>query len=128
MPPSIRNLSDTDHMFLMFPRFFPLSFSKPYTLCSKTQSFYTEGSESTSAIPVKSANKYFCVAAQQGEGGLSNTAIVFVLEISNDFKKANIAKIFATALSVSVKLNDGAVTFTFGSSYIKLLMMNIDHA
>lgn len=97
-------------------------------LNSKTQSFYTEGSESTSAIPVKSANKYFCVAAQQGEGGLSNTAIVFVLEISNDFKKANIAKIFATALSVSVKLNDGAVTFTFGSSYIKLLMINIDHA
>ena len=97
-------------------------------LNSKTQSFYTEGSESTSAIPVKYGNKYFCVAAQQGAEGLSNTARVFVLEISNDLKNTNITNIFGTTLAVSVKLNDGAVTFTFGSSYIKLLMINIDHA
>lgn len=97
-------------------------------LNSKTQSFYTEGSESTSAIPVKQANKYFCVAAPQGTEGLSKIAIVFVLEISNDFKKTNIINICGTALSVSVKLNDGAVTFTFGSTYTKLLMINIDHA
>ena len=95
-------------------------------LNSKSMRFYSEGSQEISNIHVEYANKYFCVAAQQGSNGLSNTGRVFILEISNDARSTNIINIHGTALTVSVDINDSAITMTFGSSYIKLLMITLD--
>ncbi len=88
--------------------------------------FYSEGSQEISNIHVEYAEKYFCVAAQQGSNGLSNTGRVFILEISNDARSTNIINIHGTALTVSVDINDSTITMTFGSSYIKLLMITLD--
>ena len=88
--------------------------------------FYSEGSHEISNIHVEYSKKYFCVAAQQGSSGLSNTGRVFILEISNDARSTNIINIHGTALTVSVDINDSAITMTFGSSYIKLLMIALD--
>lgn len=95
-------------------------------LNSKSMRFYSEGSQEISNIHVEYAEKYFCVAAQQGPNGLSNTDRVFILEISNDARSTNIINIHGTALTVSVDINDSAITMTFGSSYIKLLMIALD--
>ena len=95
-------------------------------LNSKSMRFYSEGSQEISNIHVEYAEKYFCVAAQQGPNGLSNTDRVFILEISNDARSTNIINIHGTALTVLVDINDSAITMTFGSSYIKLLMIALD--
>lgn len=97
-----------------------------YLLFSKSMRFYSEGSQEISNIHVEYAEKYFCVVAQQGTNGLSNTGRVFILEISNDARSTNIVNIHGTALTVSVDISDSAITMTFGSSYIKLLMIALD--
>lgn len=95
-------------------------------LNSKIMQFYSEASSEISNIRVEYAKKYFCVVAQQGPNGLSNTGRVFILEISNDASSTNIINIHGTALTVSVEINDSAITMIFGSSYIKLLMIKLD--